>query len=287
VSPSADAERGREPGGGRSIRSPTVPDIPEAVFELEGARAVPTVLARGPWSPDAMHGGAPAALLARAVERHDPGPASFVSRLTIDLLRPVPLAPLDVVSRTTRPGKKVQWVEASLLAGDVEVARASALRLRTTEPLGLPLPAPPPATIAAPDASDVLEVKLPHVSGPGFWVAVEFRVAEGSWTATGPATIWFRLRADVVAGETPSPLQRVAAAADFGNGVSTVLPRGEYLFINPDLSIHLHRYPVGEWVALDATSRAENVGVGLAMCDLHDEVGAIGRSIQTLLVDHL
>jgi hypothetical protein len=264
-----------------------VTDIPEAVFELDGARAVPTVLARGPWSPDAMHGGAPAALLARAVEHHDPGPASFVARLTIDLLRPVPLAPLDVVSRTTRPGRKVQWVEASLLADGVEVARASALRLRTTEPLGLPLPAPAPVTIAAPDASDVLEVELPHVSGPGFWRAVEFRVAEGSWTSTGPATMWFRLRAEVVAGETPSPLQRVAAAADFGNGVSTVLPRGQYLFINPDLSIHLHRYPVGEWVALDARSRAEDAGVGLAMCDLHDEVGAIGRSVQTLLVDHL
>jgi hypothetical protein len=91
----------------------------------------------------------------------------------------------------------------------------------------------------------------------------------------------------IVAGETPSALQRVAAAADFGNGVSTVLPRGEYLFINPDLSIHLHRHPVGEWVALEALSRAEDEGVGLAMCALHDELGPIGRSVQTLLVDRL
>jgi hypothetical protein len=99
--------------------------------------------------------------------------------------------------------------------------------------------------------------------------------------------MWFRLRAEIAAGEAPSPLQRVAAAADFGNGVSTVLPRGQYLFINPDLSIHLHRYPAGEWVAIEARSRAEDVGVGLAMCDLHDELGGIGRSVQALLVDHL
>jgi hypothetical protein len=264
-----------------------VSDIPSAIFELDGARAVPTVLARGPWSPDAMHGGAPAALLARAIERHDPGPASFVARLTVDLLRPVPLVPLVVEARTTRPGRKVQWLEASLFADGVEVARASGLRLRTTDPLGLPLPAPIASTLPEPDSSEVLEVELPHVSGPGFWRAVEFRVARGSWAEVGPATMWFRLQAEIAAGEAPSPLQRVAAAADFGNGVSTVLPRGEYLFINPDLSIHLHRYPAGEWVALEARSRAEDVGVGLAMCDLHDELGGIGRSVQALLVDHL
>jgi hypothetical protein len=257
------------------------------VFEVDGTRALPTVLARGPWSPDAMHGGAPAALLARAVERHDPGPASFVARLTVDLLRPVPLAPLEVEVRTTRPGKKVQWIDAVLRSDGVEVARATALRVRTTPPLGLPLPPPDLHSFPSPDSSEVLEVELPTVSGPGFWSAVEFRGAEGSWGEVGPATIWFRLRAEIVGGEAPSPLQRVAAAADFGNGVSTVLPRGEYLFINPDLDIHLHRHPVGEWVALSARSRAEDMGIGLAVCDLSDEIGPIGRSAQTLLVDRL
>ena len=116
---------------------------------------------------------------------------------------------------------------------------------------------------------------------------MEFRSAEGSWHETGPATIWFRLRVPVVADEEPSPLQRVAAAADFGNGLSTVLPRGRFLFINPDLSIHLHRHPEGEWVALEGESAAEDFGVGLAACRLHDERGRIGRSMQSLLVDHL
>jgi hypothetical protein len=99
--------------------------------------------------------------------------------------------------------------------------------------------------------------------------------------------VWFRLRVPVVAGETPTPLQRVTAAADFGNGVSAALARGEYLFINPDLSIHLHRYPAGEWIGLDATTAAEPVGVGLAVSRLHDEQGPIGMSLQSLLVDRL
>src|SRR4051794_6500357 len=91
-----------------------------ALFRRDGEEVVPTESARGPWDPNAVHGGPPAALLARAVERHDPGPASFVARLTVELWRPVPLAPLRVAVRTARPGRNVQSLEAVVLAGDVE-----------------------------------------------------------------------------------------------------------------------------------------------------------------------
>ena len=116
---------------------------------------------------------------------------------------------------------------------------------------------------------------------------MELRVVAGTFADVGEATIWFRLAVPLVAGETPSPLQRVAAAADFGNGVSAALERGKYLFINPDLSVFLHRYPVGEWVALEAQTFAEAHGVGLAESALYDERGRIGRSLQSLLVDRL
>ena len=89
----------------------------------------------------------------------------------------------------------------------------------------------------------------------------------------------------LVPDEDPSPLQRVAAAADFGNGISGLDLMNELLFINPDLTIHLNRLPVGEWVCLDAQSRYEPNGIGIASSDLYDEVGPIGRSIQSLLLD--
>jgi hypothetical protein len=82
-------------------------------------------------------------------------------------------------------------------------------------------------------------------------------------------------------------LQRAAAAADFGNGVSSELPRGEFLFINADLSIHLYRHPVGEWVAVDGISSLNPAGIGVAACTLHDETGPFGRSLQSLLVGNL
>jgi hypothetical protein len=123
--------------------------------------------------------------------------------------------------------------------------------------------------------------------GIGFWLAVEVRMARGSWIEMGPGAVWFRLRQPIVAGEEVSPLQRAAVAADFGNGVSAALERGRYLFINPDLTIYLHRHPVGEWVGIDAVTHAEAHGVGVAESALHDEGGRIGRSIQSLLVDRL
>ena len=116
--------------------------------------------------------------------------------------------------------------------------------------------------------------------------AVEHRFVAGGFDRPGPATDWIRLRVPIIEGEAVSPLSRVAAAADFGNGISWVLSRLDgWGFINPDLTIYLHRLPIGEWVCLEAVSRVEPQGIGLAESRLWDERGLIGRSLQSLLVD--
>ncbi len=259
----------------------------EAVFEPDGGLFVPTEIARGPWDPNAQHGGAPAALLARAVERFEPGAASFVARVTIELLRPVPLASLEVRTRMLRGGRRVELVEAALVADGVEVARAVALRLRE-EQLDLPpgsrgpeVPAPPGPRSADP---------VPHdgFPGPMFANAMEVVFVDGAFFEPGPATAWFRLRIPIVAGEEPSPLVRVAAAADFPNGISSPVSWSDgWTYINPELTIHLHRRPAGEWIGLDAETFVEPNGVGLAESVLHDGRGRIGRSLQSLLVGRI
>jgi hypothetical protein len=259
-----------------------VPGLPDALFHLDGARYVPTELTRGPWDPNAMHGGPPAALLARSVEQFEPGPAPHVARLTVDLLRPVPLEPVEVALRMLRPGKKVQIVEASLLARGTEVVRLTALRLRES-PLELP---------DAVDAAPRLE------PGPGqgqsyedtgpldFGHAMEIAHARGSFETRGPAAVWFRLRVPLIAGEESSPLARVMAAADFGNGISAPLDWNDgWTFINPDLTVYLHRLPAGEWVGLDAVTWPTATAIGVAEAALYDEDGLIGRSVQSLLLD--
>jgi hypothetical protein len=259
----------------------------EALFLRDGTHFVPTDLARGPWSPLAQHGGPPAALLARAVERFEDGERVFVARLTIELLRPVPIVPLALRVRFARPGKKVQLVESTLLAGETEVARCTALRIRRAEialPPDLAVPPPPPGP------EDGAETQPPWVRAIDYVAyhshAVEHRFVAGGFESPGPATDWIRLRVPVVAGEEPSPLCRVAAAADFGNGVSWVLNRSDgYLFINPDLTIYLHRHPEGEWVCLDAATYVQPHGAGLAESQIFDRRGAIGRSLQSLLIE--
>lgn len=262
------------------------PDLPDSVFYEEGGRLVPTAIARGPWDPNAQHGGAPAALLARAVERFEPGPASYVARLTIELLRPVPIAPLEVRTGMLRPGKRVQLVEASLLAGGREVARATGLRLRE-KPLELPADARVvESSLPGPETGEPVPFDVPVSGGLHFALAMDVVATRGGIRVPGPSTLWFRLAVPIVAGEEPSPLMRVAAAADFGNGISAVVDwTGGWMFINPDLTVYLNRHPVGEWVALDAITYAEPSGVGIAEVALSDVKGRIGRSVQSILID--
>ncbi|HEV7735486.1 MAG TPA: thioesterase family protein [Candidatus Binatia bacterium] len=262
----------------------------DALFRPDGEVFLPTELARGPWSSDAQHGGAPAALLARAIERFEGGETMHVARLTVELLRPVPIAPLTLTTRWSRPGRKVQLVEATLRHGETDVARATGLRIRRAE---LPLPdgidqGTPPAGPTSGGAS------LPPWEKSVDWGrayhshAVEHRFVAGSFSGPGPSTDWIRLRVPVVEGEEPSQLCRVAAAADFGNGISWVLSRNDgWQFINPDLTIYLHRYPIGEWVCLDARTWVQPLGVGLAESGLWDEHGTIGRALQSLLIERV
>jgi hypothetical protein len=255
-----------------------------AIYEVDGELFVPTELARGPWTPEAQHGGPAAALLARVLERREGGEGMFVARLTVELLRPVPLSPLTIAARIVRPGRKVQLVEASLNAGETEVARAVALRIRRADvelPSDLVEPTPP----AGPEKGKSID--SPWVSYAGFHNrGVEHRFVAGGFDRPGPSTDWIRLRVPLIAGEETSPLCRVAAAADFGNGVSWILPRtGGYQFINPDLTIYLHRLPRGEWVCLEAVTHVGPHGVGLAESRLWDETRTLGRSLQSLLID--
>ncbi|HEY7104814.1 MAG TPA: thioesterase family protein [Acidimicrobiia bacterium] len=262
------------------------PQVPDAIFRVDGDVAVPTEIARGPWSPHAQHGGAPSALLAGVLEDVEAGPPAFTVRLTVDLMRPVPLTPLRFVTRVVRPGRKLQIVEAMLYDDDVELVRAVALRLRTlareldaawSSPDVAPFP--PPDEAAAGSFPRVLNGEI------GFWNAVEMRPVTGELFVPGPAKVWFRLRVPVVEGRDTLPIQRVAAAADFGNGVGSGIDRTRLTFVNADVSVVLHRHPVGEWVGLDGVMFPETEGIAVAESVLHDERGRIGRGTQTVILE--
>lgn len=260
----------------------------EALFTpADGERVVPTDAARGPWSPESLHGGPVAALLGGAAEAllDDLHPA----RATVELLRPVPVAPLRVGAQVQRPGRKVRLVGAELATEDgTVVATATVLGIRRADVglpgvVGDPPPAPPGPGAVAPAARGSVAVTSDYDAFHN--VGVEHRFVRGAFTERGAATDWIRLLLPVVAGQPPSAFQRVLAAADFGNGVSAVADFATHVFINPDLTVHLHRLPAGEWVCLEAATLLEPHGVGLAQSRLWDEQGVLGRAQQSLLVD--
>jgi hypothetical protein len=261
-------------------------ELPRCLYEPDGELFRPTGLTRGPWARGFQHAGPPAALLARAVGRAagiSPGQAG---RLGYDILRPIPLSPHRIETRTLRPGRNVEQIEATLIdaeSGDA-VMRLSAWRLRREElalPDGLgeahpPDPPPPPPTEGT-------------SSVPAFWTepvayhaALDWRFVAGEFDAPGPATAWTRLRVPLVAGEPPSPLERLLVMADAASGISHVLDWTRWVFINVDLGIHLEREPEGEWMAMAAVTRVDGAGAGLCTSVLSDERGRVGVSTQTL-----
>ncbi|MCX4097348.1 thioesterase family protein [Nocardia sp. alder85J] len=241
-----------------------------------------TELTRGPWSPDAQHAGPPSALLAHVLERCEPRAGFRIGRLAVEILGPVPIAPLTAETQVVRSGRNVELLTATLSSERGPVLSARAWRLRTAAPeLDLPTEVLPSG--AHPGPETVTErTPFPSDQAVGFHTGIDYRFVSGSFRDPGPAVCWIRLRYPIVAGTAPSPLERALAAADSGNGVSSVLDWDRYLFINTDLTVTLHREPAGEWVCLDAATYPERTGIGLAESRLYDEKGPLGRSTQTL-----
>lgn len=244
-----------------------------------------TPLTTGPWSSEHLHGGATSALLAHLLEQlPSPVPMRTV-RLTVELLRPVTREPLRAETKVLREGLRIQLCQAVLTTQDgLEVSSGTALRIRTKDevssdtddedlPAGLtPLPDALPRYLG----DDVWQA--------GFFEAVNLRFPEGAWGRPGAAAGWTRLEVPVVAGEAVSPLSRLGAAADFGNGISAPLAMDDYVFINPDLTIAVNRFPVDDWVGIASRSVTRSDGIGQTVTELADRRGRIGVGIQNLYV---
>lgn len=249
-------------------------------LDTDGTRWRATEHTAGPWDPDAQHGGPPSALLGRAVERCDPRDDVRVARVTVEILGAVPLGELELRARTVRPGRSVELVEAALAAGGRDVARAYAWRVKRTEGVHVD----PRARTAPALPGEEATAELGAGWGGGYLHAVEWRFVAGRFDVPGPATAWTRLRVPLVPDEEPSPLQRVLAVADSGNGISSELDLAQWFFINPELTVHTHRETVGEWVCLDATTTVSDGGSGLATSVLSDQDGPVAVGAQALLV---
>lgn len=253
----------------------------EAVYKLNGNVAETRQWAAGPWSASQQHGSAPSSLIAYTVEQMPAPQPMRVARMTIDLMRPVPVAPLEIKTQVLREGRKIQLIGAQLLADGVEVVRANVLRIRAQD-MTLPTEAASrPVTLPLPGGGVPTRT---HSHNP-FLSGLSMQEVKGAFLSRGPGAVWFRADRPILEGVETTPLMRAAITADFCNGVSSVLDFAKYTFINADLTISLSRMPVGEWILLDAESWIGENGAGIAFGALADTQGYFGRSIQSLVIE--
>jgi acyl-coenzyme A thioesterase PaaI-like protein len=254
----------------------------QAFYVPDGpGRFLSTPFTNGPWGLGSQHGGPPAALLTRAVEALDADGARVVGRFTMELLGPVPVGPLRVQASVVRPGRSVELCEAT--AYDEERGRPCARATVWLFPRrddgpdqeGRPLPNA---------SADGVHGDPPRGWAGGYLDAIEWRWIAGALGEPGPGVVWMRPRVALVEGQPMSAVQRLMTCVDSASGVSSVLDLAQWRFLNTELSVHVLRPPVGEWICLDAETTLSTGSVGVATARVYDERGLVARSAQALLV---
>jgi hypothetical protein len=253
-----------------------------AIYRVDGNSVVTSPDAAGPWDRRMQHGSAPASLVTWAAERIPTPVPMAIARVTIDLMRPVPVAPLTIATEVLREGRKIQLCEIKLLADGVQVVGATVLKIKTQ-------------ALTLPDDVGELPVNLPspedslaedgHAATSPFVRSVSMRAARGRFGQAGAGAIWFRVDHPLIAGEAISQAMRAVVAADFSNGTASTLDFRAWTYINADLTVNFSRQPVGEWILLDGESSIGPDGAGLAMSRLADRQGYFGRAVQSLVIE--
>lgn len=264
--------------------------MPDSIYTRDGAAWVPTSAATGPWGT-ALHGGAPAALLAHALEAGADGRFPL-ARLTLDLFRPVPSAPLEVSVRTLRAGRRLLVQEAMLAASDTELVRATSVH---GDEQALPADVVPPACpLPAREGLDEHSLAGAVAERTGRALPGEdglhhrLRVRHSAWFhGAGRGEGWLHLPLELAPAVPLSPTVHLAAVSDFANGVGQLrldTAEGRVGFINADISLHVLRPPAGTWIGMLARNEASARGRGLVSAECYEPDGLVARVTQTALV---
>jgi len=248
-----------------------------AFFRRDGDHLVPTVFTRGPWHPEQQHGGPPSALLTGVLQAAAPE-GMHLTRLTVEFLRAVPLAPLTVSLGPWEGGRTLRRGVAELLHEGRSVLRARGQFVRSLAVGAVPAPAD------VPGPKTVERFLFPFFPwDEGYHQAIDTRVVDGAWPDT-PLTCWARPLQDIVEGEASTPEQRVVVIADAQSGLGPPTDLDRFTFVNPDLTVVFARPPEGEWLGFTVDGFVGDTGSGLAEAALFDARGRFGRSIQTVVV---
>lgn len=258
----------------------------ESLYARDGEFFVPTDAAGSPWHPSVLHGGSATGLMGHAIATQVP--AGFaVTRITMDLMRPVPKAPMTVRAAVVRDGSRLKVVEVEVAHNGKPVCRASAALVKTqsvTLPEYAPVPHPPPPgpeglqQYAIQDMLDAKGLDIPR----GLHSRVEVR-SRDPWLERGRNMSWLRLPVEIVESEALTPFTRTCLLCDLGNGVAQLNLGHATGMINADVTLALYRLPAGEWIGFESEAQVQPNGVGIVHSVLHDGVGSFGHVLQSVM----
>lgn len=238
--------------------------------------------ARGPWSEHHCHAGPVAGLIVRAAEALA-GADRMLTRLSVDFLRPLPVAGLRIAAEATRATRTLATTRVQVFDLDGGLcATATGMHLTRQEYSGLPTAPVVPLDIAAARAGRFFVGNGLH-GKPSFGQFTETAFPPGETGDPGPTTMWMRTP-PLLAGETPSPVQSLCALADCGNAISRNAGLDAVGFMNTDLTLQVHREPVSDWLASQAVSHWHDCGIGMSHATLHDIRGPVAVALQTLVL---
>lgn len=231
-----------------------------------------------PWDPEAQHGGPPSALLAAEIEREAGDGVLRIARFSVDFLGPIPRAEVAVEARVLRPGRRVQLVEATMVAGGRQVAVARAWRYgyggastpASEHPAPPPLPEPRPLRF------------FPGADNGRYAESVDWRFVAGGYVELGPSQVWARPRVPLLEGRDTTPFEQLLIVADSANGLSLELPARDWISIPTGLTVTVARHPATGWAFLDTRTTLAGDGIGLTVGDVADESGFLGTLAQPL-----
>jgi len=249
----------------------------EAFFTVDGDSYLPSVMARGPWGA-AMGGQIVGGLLGWGIEQSGVDPDLQPARLTVDLLRPALLEPVQIQTSVQREGRRIKLVDGALVQNGKTVARASALFLRRGEhPDGEVWTAPvrmPPL----PTDSDEFPADMPFfIWGYGTNSEKGTRGMTEWEQSHAQKFAWTRVFRPMVQGHPLTPFSRLAFIGDITSSL-THWGTGGLRYINADYTVTASRLPDGEYLGLAAQSHYGTAGVATGGATLFDRHGPIGTS---------
>jgi hypothetical protein len=205
-----------------------------------------------------------------------------IGRVSMDILGPIPVAPVRVRASVDRRGSRISLLAAEMVAArpggpDRAVARASAWLLATSDTADVATDRFPPLVEGAADP-------VPHSweGATGYLEAISWR--RQVELDNGSPVVWMSPLAHLVDTEEMTPMQRLALVVDCANGAGAALDPAAFVFMNTDTAMHVHRLPVGDDFALRARGSIGPDGIGVTTAEIFDRYGFIGTCAQTLLV---